>query len=211
MKILTIADIKTRTQRTVWLSKHFSHLFVKNTKVLDIGCDEAPLRKLIGKQKYTGIDFIGNPNIKINLEEIKKLPFKARAFDTVICIEVLEHLDNLHEISKDIFRVSDNNVLISLPNAWRDARVKIQRGKGSIAHYGLPLEKPLDRHKWFFTTQEAIDFLKSIKPSNYEIKIILTQPERNFLIIFFRKLRYSTLAYQNRFCQTVWAEYKKIK
>ena len=211
MKILTIADIKTRKQRTVWLSKHFSHLFSKNTKTLDIGCDEAPLRKLIGKQKYTGIDFIGKPNIKINLEEIKKLPFKARAFDTVICIEVLEHLDNLHEISKDIFRVSDNNVLISLPNAWRDARVKIQRGKGSIAHYGLPLEKPLDRHKWFFTTQEAIDFLKSIKPSNYELKITLTQPERNFLIIFFRKLRYSTLAYQNRFCQTVWAEYKKIK
>ena len=211
MKILTIPDIKTRKQRTVWLSKHFSHLFSKNTKTLDIGCDEAPLRKLIGKQKYTGIDFIGKPNIKINLEEIKKLPFKARAFDTVICIEVLEHLDNLHEISKDIFRVSDNNVLISLPNAWRDARVKIQRGKGSIAHYGLPLEKPLDRHKWFFTTQEAIDFFKSIKPSNYELKITLTQPERNFLIIFFRKLRYSTLAYQNRFCQTVWAEYKKIK
>ena len=55
MKILTIADIKTRKQRTVWLSKHFSHLFSKNTKTLDIGCDEAPLRKLIGKQKYTGI------------------------------------------------------------------------------------------------------------------------------------------------------------
>ena len=211
MKILTIPDIKSRKQRTVWLSKHFSHLFSKNTKTLDIGCDEAPLRKLIGKQKYTGIDFIGNPNIKINLEVIKKLPFKARAFDTVICIEVLEHLDNLHEISKDIFRVSDNNVLISLPNAWRDARVKIQRGKGSIAHYGLPREKPLDRHKWFFTTQEAIDFLKSIKPNNYELKITLSEPKRNFLIKFFRKLGYSNSAYQNTFCQTVWAEYKKIK
>ncbi len=210
MKILTIPEIKTRKQRSVWLSKHFGYLF-KKTKILDVGCDEAPLRKLVGKQNYTGIDFIGNPDLKINLEEIKKLPFKAQAFDTVICIEVLEHLDNLHLISKDIFRVSGNNVLISLPNAWRDARVKIRRGKGSIAHYGLPLEKPLDRHKWFFTTQEAIDFLKSIKPNNYELKITLTQPKRNFLIAFYRQLRYSSLAYQNKFCQTIWAEYKKIK
>ena len=208
MKILTIQDIKTRKERTKWLYKHFSHL-LKENKILDIGCDEAPLRKLVGKQNYTGIDFTGKPDVKINLEVIKKLPYKAKAFDMVICIEVLEHLDNLHQISKDIFRVSNNNVLISLPNAWRDARVKIRRGKGSIAHYGLPLEKPLDRHKWFFTTQEAINFLKSIKPSNYELKLTLTQPKRNFLIIFYRKLRYSSSAYQNKFCQTVWAEYKK--
>ncbi len=210
MKILTIEAFKTRKERTLWISQHFNHLFKKN-KTLDVGCDDAPLRKLIGKQNYTGIDFIGKPDIKINLEAIKKLPFKSEEFNTVICIEVLEHLDNLHEISKDLFRISNNNVLISLPNAWRDARVKIQRGEGTIAHYGLPLKKPSDRHKWFFTAHEAIDFLKSIKPSNYELKITLTQPKRNFLIIFLRKLRYSSLAYENKFCQTVWAEYKKIK
>ena len=181
MKIITTEPFKKREERTVWINKYFNHLF-KGTKVLDVGCYEAPLRKIIGKQNYTGIDFIGKPDIKINLEAIKKLPFKAQTFDTVICIEVLEHLDNLYEISKDLFRVSNNHLLISLPNCWRDARVKIQRGKGSIAHYGLPSEKPLDRHKWFFTASEAIDFLKSIKPNNYELKIILTEPRRNLVI-----------------------------
>ncbi len=63
IKILTIKDIKTRNQRTVWLSKHFSHM-LKETKILDIGCDEAPLRKLVGKQNYTGIDFTGNRMLK---------------------------------------------------------------------------------------------------------------------------------------------------
>jgi hypothetical protein len=29
--------------------------------------------------------------------------------------------------------------------------------------------------------------------------------------MFLRKLRYSSSAYQNKFCQTVWAEYKKVK
>jgi len=123
---------------------------------------------------------VGNPDIKINIEVIKNLPFKAQEFDTVICIEVLEHLENLHEISKDLFRVSNNYVLISLPNCWRDARVKIQRGIGSFAHYGLQLKNPLDRHKWFFTSSEAIDFLKSIKPNNYELKITLTEPKEIF-------------------------------
>jgi len=210
MKILTTPAFKERKHRTEWLYKHFNHLF-KKANVLDVGCYEAPLRKLLEKQSYTGIDFAGKPDIKIDLDTIKKLPFAAGEFDTVICIEVLEHLNNLYEISKDLFRVSSNNVLISLPNCWRDARVKIQRGKGSFAHYGLPLEKPLDRHKWFFSTFEAIEFLKSIKPSSYELKITLTEPKRNFLVKVFRKLRYSSSAYQNKFCQTIWAEYKKIK
>ena len=210
MKILTVEGFKTRKERTVWISKHFNHLFKKN-KVLDVGCDDAPLRKLVGNQFYTGIDCTGKPDIKINLEAVKKLPFKAQEFDTVICIDVLEHLENLHEISKELFRASNKYVLISLPNCWRDARIKIQRGRGSIAHYGLPSKKPLDRHKWFFTVSEAIDFLKSITPSNYELKITITEPKRNFLIKFFRKLRYSSSAYQNKFCQTIWAEYKRIE
>ena len=210
MKLLTVGTFKKRENRTAWIYKHFDQLF-KKTKVLDVGCYEAPLKTLIGRQNYTGIDFSGKPDIKINLESIKRLPFKAQEFDTVICIEVLEHLENLHEISKELFRVSNNHVLISLPNCWRDARVKIQRGRGSIAHYGLPSKNPLDRHKWFFTVSEAIDFLKSIKPNNYELKITLTEPKRNFLIKFFRKLSYSNSAYQNKFCQTIWAEYKRIK
>ena len=210
MKILTVESFKTRNERTVWVSKHFNHLF-KKKKVLDVGCDDAPLRKLVGNQFYTGIDCTGKPDIKINLEAVKKLPFKAQEFDTVICIDVLEHLENIHEISKELFRVSNNHVLISLPNCWRDARVKIQRGRGSIAHYGLPSKKPLDRHKWFFAASEAINFLKSIKPNNYELEITLTEPKKNFLIKFFRKLSYSNSAYQNKFCQTIWAEYKRIK
>ena len=210
MNLLSIESFKKREDRTVWIHKYFAHL-LKKTKVLDVGCYEAPLRTLIGKENYTGIDFSGKPDIKINLESIKRLPFKAQEFDTVICIEVLEHLENIHEISKELFRVSNNHVLISLPNCWRDARIKIQRGRGTISHYGLPLKKPLDRHKWFFTASEAIDFLKSIKPNNYELKITLTEPKRNFLIKFFRKLSYSNSAYQNKFCQTIWAEYKRIK
>ena len=210
MNLLSLESFKKREDRTVWIHKYFAHLF-KKTKVLDVGCYEAPLRTLIGKQNYTGIDFSGKPNIKINLESIKRLPFKAQEFDTVICIEVLEHLENIHEISKELFRVSNNHVLISLPNCWRDAGVKIQRGRGSIAHYGLPSKKPLDRHKWFFAASEAINFLKSIKPNNYELEITLTEPKKKFLIKFFRKLSYSNSAYQNKFCQTIWAEYKRIK
>jgi len=210
MQILTTPVFNERKKRTEWLYSHFKHLFNKSS-VLDVGCYEAPMRYFIGRKNYIGIDFVGNPDIKINLESIKKLPFPAKKFDTVICIEVLEHLNNLYEISQDLFRVSKSSVLISLPNCWRDARVKLQKGRGSFAHYGLPIKKPMDRHKWFFSTYEAIQFLESIKPSDYELKIILTEPKRNFLVKTFRKLWYSKTAYQNKFCQTIWAEFQKIK
>ena len=210
MKILTTPSFNERKKRTEWVFGHFNHLFNKSL-VLDVGCYEAPLRSFIGRKNYIGIDFAGNPDLKINLESIDKLPFPTKKFDTVICIEVLEHLNNLYEISHDLFRVSKSNVLISLPNCWRDARVKLQKGRGSFAHYGLPIKKPKDRHKWFFSTFEAIQFLESIKPNDYELKIILTEPKRNFLVKTFRKLCYSKTAYQNKFCQTIWAEYKKIK
>ena len=97
-----------------------------------------------------------------------------------------------------------------MPNCWRDARIKIQKGKGSFAHYGLPLNKPNDRHKWFFNSDDAINFFNHIKPENFTLNIVITEPERNIAIKLIRKIIYSKTAYRNKFCQTVWAEYKKI-
>lgn len=165
------------------------------------------MREYIGPNRYTGIDFAGNPDIKIDLEEIKRLPFLDGEFDTVICIEVLEHLNNLYTLAEELFRVSSAHVLISLPNAWRDARIKIERGTGSIAHYGLPLEAPKDRHKWFFNIQEASEFLENLTPAGWQCQLQVSEPERNAFIRTLRRLRYSETGYKNRYCQTVWARY----
>ena len=189
MKLLSIDPIRTRKDRTEWLYHNFKDIFKKGV-VLDVGCDDAPLRNIIGKDKYFGIDIIGNYDLKINLENSKKFPFKKNEFETTICIEALEHLDNLHVIANDLFRVTKSHLLISLPNSWRDSRKQIERGRGTIGHYGLPITKPLDRHKWFINTQEAVFFFQKIKPKDYQLEITITEPKRNFVKILLRNLWY---------------------
>jgi ubiquinone/menaquinone biosynthesis C-methylase UbiE len=204
---VTTPKFSERTHRSQWLYQKFEHIF--HGKTLDVGCYEAPLRQIIGAEKYIGIDFIGKPDIRINLEQIDRLPFDDKSFESVICIEVLEHLDNLHELIPELFRTSSRYVLISLPNAWRDARVKIEKGRGSIAHYGLHVQKPKDRHKWFFNAAEAKNFLENSTPQNWTSEIIFTIPKKSSLMNLFRKIRYSKESFANRYVQTVWALFEK--
>ena len=207
MKIKVVPVFSRREQRTEWGYKNYKEIFL-NSKVLDVGCYEAPLRNIVGKESYTGVDFVGDPDVKINLEDISVLPFADGDFETVICVEVLEHLDNIHNLAKDLFRLSRKNVLISLPNAWRDARVKVERGRGEIAHYGLPLVRPYDRHKWFFNAEDAASFLGDIAPDGWSCELITTEPERSKVVMKLRRFRYSEWSYINRYCQTVWAKYE---
>jgi len=180
-------------------------------KILDVGCFEAPLRKIVGPERYTGIDIAGEPDILINLEKANKLPFQDGEFNTVICIEVLEHLENIYELSEELFRLSSQFVLISLPNSWRDARSKIEKGYGSFAHYGLPRNRPKDRHKWFFNLEEAANYLKEITPEHWECQVIATEPLRPALTRRMRRLMNPGTRYANRYCQTAWALYQKSK
>jgi len=73
---------------------------------------------------------------------------------------VLEHLENLHAVFDEFVRVARRHAVITLPNCWNSARQRLRRGKGSIAHYGLPLDPPADRHRWFFSLEEAEAFLR---------------------------------------------------
>lgn len=129
-------------------------------RVLDVGCDKAVLREFVGPERYTGIDISDEADIKQNLQATGTLPFEDRSWDTVVCTDVLEHLENLHAIFDELVRVADRYVLITLPNNWNAARQRLRRGKGAIAHYGLPLEPPVDRHRWFFSLEEAEAFLR---------------------------------------------------
>ncbi len=61
--------------------------------------------------KYVGVDIIGDPDIMINLERDKLKIFDDNNFHTVICTEVLEHLDHIHEVFDELCRVAKNTLL----------------------------------------------------------------------------------------------------
>ncbi len=201
---LLTAHFESRAARSRFVAKKFSRYF--QGSLLDVGCYEAPLRHLLKNARYTGIDVAGTPDIHVNLDAVSRLPFEDGQFSTVICIEVLEHLDNLHRIFDELIRVSGRYVIVSLPNCWRDARRPMERGKGEFAHYGLPLEKPLDRHKWFFSLSQAQAFLlgMALKYHLTVIDLFATEQQRPALLKWLRHLRYPNEAYLNRYAQTLW-------
>jgi ubiquinone/menaquinone biosynthesis C-methylase UbiE len=105
----------SRKTRPEWIRHEFPFLFGNDIRLLDVGCGEATLRKYFGEGRYTGIDITTAADLRMNLDSVAKLPFGDREFDVTLCIETLEHLESPNVIANELFRVTRNNVLISLP------------------------------------------------------------------------------------------------
>lgn len=177
-------------------------------KVLDVGCAQRYLHKMRPDLEYTGIDAGGEPDIRVDLEKIERLPFEDRTFDAVVCCDVLEHLNNLHHTFGELVRVSRGGLIVSLPNCWTAARMRIARGRGEIGLYGLPADPPEDRHKWFFSLSEGRAFLfEMARRHNLEVRDFrITEKPRNPAVRALRRLRYPVRAhYLNRYAHTLWA------
>ena len=134
--------------------------------VLDVGCDSKILSTLLqGRfRQYTGIDLIGKPDAFVNLED--GIPFHDKSFDTVVALDVLEHCDHVHLVFEELCRVSRAYVIIGLPNMYEwHFRVMFLLGRKLSGKYGLPIDPPVDRHRWLFGLNEARNFvsLRSIK------------------------------------------------
>lgn len=203
------AAFPTRASRTAYLAERFEPIL--HGSVLDVGCFEAPLRALLPQIDYLGVDLVGDPDIRLNLDRTAHLPFADATFDCVLCVHVLEHLDNLHRMLDELIRVSRRHVLIALPNCWRGARRPIERGVGTIRHYGLPLEPPVDRHKWFFGLSEAASFLeaKAQQKGLALTELMVTDNPKPAPVRWLRRLRYPGTRYLDRYANTVWAVYQK--
>lgn len=201
----------TRDEKIKFLAKKFKN-FLKNS-ILDVGCDEAYLKDYLDKNiKYIGVDLSGNPDFLIDLEKEKLKQFKNKSFYTVICIDVLEHLENIHEIFDELCRVAQKYLIISLPNNWLEFKIFLLQGKGFKKFYGLPISKPNDRHKWFFNYEEAQTFIKERgKINNFEIRHKIPTPFvfRNLqhqILNFFFKIYYKNhFGYKNLHYGAIWA------
>ncbi len=203
---------ETRQDRPRFLSRLLAPYL--QGRVLDVGCDRAVLREFVGAERYTGIDRSAEADIHQDLQRSAVLPFEDRSWDTVVCTDVLEHLDNLHAIFDELVRVARNHVLITLPNNWNSARLQLRRGRGAIAHYGLPLDPPVDRHRWFFGLHEAEAFLRGqAQRKGLEIaELIALEKPRLALVRWLRRLRYpSERRYLNLYAHTLVCVYRRPK
>jgi len=97
----------------------------KNGLILDAGAGECQYKKYFNNHYYIGIDLgIGEQqwNYK-NLDVIcnlKKLPFKDNSFNSILCIQVLEHVDEPQIVLNEFYRVLKQNgtLYLSVPQGW---------------------------------------------------------------------------------------------
>jgi hypothetical protein len=132
--------------------------------ILDVGADECYLKQwLPAGATYWGIGLGGHPDQQVDLEK-EGIPSGDNSFDCVLCLDVLEHVENIHWVFDELCRVTRRYVIVSLPNAYAHLYYMLchrdyQPGQ-AMKFYGLPTDKPEDRHKWFFSSSEAVEFLK---------------------------------------------------
>ena len=168
-------------------NKFIANTFEKYLKgsVLNVGGGgKKHLLQYTNPLEYLELDIEGSPDIHIDLEKEYPINIKSNSFDTIICTDVLEHLDEFHRVFDELIRISKQYVIISLPNGIPNAKTifkgtpyKGEAGKAGInvglfsKQYGLPLTKPYDRHKWFFSYTEIENFIKS-KSEELKFEII---------------------------------------
>ena len=87
--------------------------------VLDVGADAMYLKPYLASSegRYVGVGHGEKVDHEVNLET-SALPFGDHSFDTVLCLDVLEHLEAAHFMFAELCRVSKHHVIISLPNPW---------------------------------------------------------------------------------------------
>jgi len=99
--------------------------FSKKSKILDCGCGKGVLSNILfenGRNVYAcDLDRkqFKAKNIPFKFANLnKKLPYKNDFFDCVICLEVIEHLENPWLLIREIHRVLNKNglLIISSPN-----------------------------------------------------------------------------------------------
>ena len=177
----------SREERNKFITSEFGEQYIGKSVLNVGGGGEAHLKKYLKEDvDYTEIDMSGTPDIKMNLERELPIPAKENSYETVICTDVLEHVDNFHDVFDELLRVSKKYIIISLPNSvknistyYRDRVYKNNDISRRMKHgkyqkfYGLPFEKPEDRHKWFFSYVEAEEFFKyQSEKKSFKIKEI---------------------------------------
>jgi SAM-dependent methyltransferase len=143
---------------------------IEGSTILDVGCGEGIYGFLLQNLWYqtraaeifprqkkpkllVGLDVKGGlkdskllKNIydKIVICSAKKLPFPNKSFDTVLCIEVIEHLEqkDVPNLLEEMDRVAKKQIILSTPKDPLNKRFLPYGGKYPNLNWPMP-----DRHK----------------------------------------------------------------
>ena len=129
--------------------------------LLDLGCRTMALKRHLSScRMYRGADLVGGDGIfQCDLEKGLS-SFSDNSFDVVVALDVLEHLENCHNLLQEMKRVAKKNVIVSLPNMFYLKFRFLFFFKGFLSgKYSFSRVPILDRHRWIMSFEEATNFV----------------------------------------------------
>ena len=147
-------------------------------KVLDIGCGEGVISNLLYDKfnniKITAVDYFeeaikkakeNNPrNIFFDTGDITALKYTDNSFDIVVSTEVLEHIPNPDIALKELYRVANKHIILSVPSEPFFCIGNLASGK-NIKRLGNPIDHINHWTYWGFKR-----FIIKTLPAKIEIK-----------------------------------------
>jgi 2-polyprenyl-3-methyl-5-hydroxy-6-metoxy-1,4-benzoquinol methylase len=191
--------------------------------VVDVGCRDKIFKdKLSGKFQYIGIDFIdisddNNLSIKpddfLNHNLENGLPNQLENADIINALDVLEHVENIHQLFLEFFNKSKKIIIIALPNmAYYKFRLNFLM-TGSLSGKYLFKESPVkDKHRWIPNYHSINTFVNKNLNNNWEYKEydFIAERKNNFIIYFIEK--FLSKFFPNLFVyEKIFFFYKKVK
>lgn len=76
------------------------------TRVIDVGCGQAPYRRLLQPEWYVGVDRTPRVGRTDVVADVGALPVADAAFDGVVCTEVIEHVPDERALARELARVA---------------------------------------------------------------------------------------------------------
>lgn len=163
--ILEVID-KDKYSSNEWRKRKIIHFLQGHPKIIKckslVGCDIW--------SKYLDISKKYFPVIKLGMHELDR--FVDDSFDTVLCIDVLEHLTFDHAISaiENMKRISRKTVIVYTPSKFETNEEHVE----NVWNLG---QNPFQRHQCFLSPD---------KLKNLGFKISFPEPDKNTLAIFTR-------------------------
>ncbi|RKY62413.1 MAG: hypothetical protein DRP96_00320 [Candidatus Neomarinimicrobiota bacterium] len=133
---------------------------------LDFGCGNRGYKDLFATKVNVGLDIkkSGHNHSSENIDiyyDGKRIPFRNESFDSIISIEVFEHVFNLEHILDELNRVlkPGGNILISTPFIWEEHEQPFD-----FARYtGFGMQHLLETHGFsVINIQKSCGFIETI-------------------------------------------------
>jgi ubiquinone/menaquinone biosynthesis C-methylase UbiE len=113
-----IHDKYVFSRRIQVLSKQLADLIPRNAKVLDVGCGDGNIARLLSEArpdiKIEGIDVLVRPTTHIPVTQFDgtSIPFGDKSFDAVMFVDVLHHTDDPMVLLAEARRVARQAVIL---------------------------------------------------------------------------------------------------